>query len=319
MDEWDIWQEEQEEAKELEAYFRNFYAREDDDNFIKSYNTIKQAAKHIDAGEYKEFEKIDLSKIDYMIYPHFGMLGGELIRDDGTELSNVDIAHWAITNEVKSLAGIKYLHEKGIIPDPNRYFTCDQSLLSASAEQLEFYVANGANINAIENTAECGFEYDENLSILDKAVFNGYPQSYVNKLIELGGQRGCKKSGNAIHSIISALSYPDRDEVLSDFKLLNEKGMLKEEEKAAIAVELSWTRNPSNEEKNLISKVSSLKNKNIDYLQLKMDMVREKLGHETGKTADTKTGEIHQEHHDTARRQSYISKQIMNLKKQNDK
>ena len=52
-----------------------------------------------------------------------------------------------------------------------------------------------------------------------------------------------------------------------------------------------------------------------DMLQLKMDILREKMGDKTGKTADTKTGKIDDEHSDTAQFQTEISKVLIAAKR----
>ena len=51
----------------------------------------------------------------------------------------------------------------------------------------------------------------------------------------------------------------------------------------------------------------------VDYLQLKMDMLKKELGDKMGKTADKKTGKINKEHHEIADRQVFIAKEIMKM------
>jgi len=48
-----------------------------------------------------------------------------------------------------------------------------------------------------------------------------------------------------------------------------------------------------------------------DSLQLKMDLLRERLGDKVGKTADVETGRITEEHQETAKTQVEISKALM--------
>lgn len=52
-----------------------------------------------------------------------------------------------------------------------------------------------------------------------------------------------------------------------------------------------------------------------DRLQLKVDMLREKLGDKVGKTADVKTGKVTAGHRKTAKEQTEITKAIMKAKR----
>lgn len=52
----------------------------------------------------------------------------------------------------------------------------------------------------------------------------------------------------------------------------------------------------------------------VDYLQLKMDMLRAELGDKVGQTADKKTGKITKEHIEIAQRQTFLAKQMMKIR-----
>lgn len=54
--------------------------------------------------------------------------------------------------------------------------------------------------------------------------------------------------------------------------------------------------------------------KEIDYLQLKMDMLKKELGDKVGKTADKKTGKVDGTHHEMADSQVFIAREIMKMK-----
>lgn len=54
--------------------------------------------------------------------------------------------------------------------------------------------------------------------------------------------------------------------------------------------------------------------KEVDYLELKMNMLRKELGDKMGQTADKKTGKVGDEHHDIANRQVFIAKEIIKMR-----
>ena len=63
---------------------------------------------------------------------------------------------------------------------------------------------------------------------------------------------------------------------------------------------------------------SNIKKIEQDSLQLKMEVVRAKLGSKIGKTGESSTGEVTSEHRNIAKQQTDISKHIMLLKKKRD-
>ena len=258
-----------------------------DDSIVNSYYKIKQAAKYIDSGEYDKFEKMDFKDIDEGIFNNF-------LPHHVTLPIDTDRLPYIIMNEVQTLEGAKYLDKKGLIPAD--YFSNKklETIFSASTEQLEFYVAKGANINSAINTLDYGFHYDERLSVLDRMVFDFAVDkcslSHINKMIELGAQRGCKKEGNAVHTLMeNFMMARDYDIFLPKLRLLNEKGMLKDEEKIVIALHLPQ-KYKSMEQEFAVSKKDK-----VDFLQLKMDLLREKIDYKMGKTDQysDETAKIH--------------------------
>ena len=258
-----------------------------DDSIVNSHYKIKRAAKYIDSGEYDKFEKMDFKDIDESIFNNFLPNHFILPIDE-------DRLPYIIMNEVKTLEGAKYLDKKGLIPAD--YFSNKklETIFFASTEQLEFYVAKGANINSAINTLDYGFHFDERLSVLDRMVF-GFPDdncslAHINKMIELGAKRGCQKNGNAVHTLMREFMMArDWDIFLPKLRLLNEKGMLKDEEKIVIALSLPQKY------KSMKQEFAVSEKDKVDFLQLKTDLLREKIDYKMGKTDQysDKTTKIH--------------------------
>lgn len=59
---------------------------------------------------------------------------------------------------------------------------------------------------------------------------------------------------------------------------------------------------------------SKYEKQEVDYLQLKMNMLRAELGNKVGQTADKKTGKSTKEHQETAQRQMFLAKQMMKIR-----
>lgn len=62
--------------------------------------------------------------------------------------------------------------------------------------------------------------------------------------------------------------------------------------------------------------ISQKRPQQIDFLNLKMDLLREKLGNKVDKTADIKTGKVTDEHREIAKQQVEISKAIIKAKRE---
>ena len=268
-----------------------------------SYYKIKQAGEYIDSGQYDKFEKMDFKDIDGRLFNNFLIFHSALPAD-------ADRVPYLIMNEVKTLEGAKYLEKKGLIPSD--YFSNQklENIFKASTEQLGFYAAKGANLNSAINTVDSGFDFSERLSVLDRMVFydctNTYSLAHINKMIELGAQRGCKKSGDAIHTIVQSFAVATDTEsdalFLSKLKLLNEKGMLTDEEKAVIVLHLPQKYKSMAQE----FAVSEKGKEKIDALRLKKALLQEKIGEDVGKT--------NQYSDETAKTHIKTAKQVMKFK-----
>lgn len=125
-------------------------------------------------------------------------------------------------------------------------------------------------------------------------------------MIELGAQRGCKKSGDAIHTIVQSFAVATDTEsdalFLSKLKLLNEKGMLTDEEKAVIVLHLPQKYKSMAQE----FAVSEKGKEKIDALRLKKALLQEKIGEDVGKT--------NQYSDETAKTHIKTAKQVMKFK-----
>lgn len=226
-----------------------------EDATIKATETkFDLAAKFIDSEQYNKFESMGFHHLNQ------GLLKDYEIRLGGSANSQVP---YLVMDRVETLKGAEYLVDNNIIK--SNYFTDDTrgSIATASLEQLEYFVNKGANINAVVDTWQYG-EESENRTILDRHILNNKEESleYMKKIIELGGKRS---DGELIIGACHEFSY-DRavpKEFLEKIKLLDENGMLNKYDRKSVKEAISDTP---------------------DYLQLKMDTLRERLGDKLGKT-----------------------------------
>ena len=118
------------------------------------------AAKFIDEGRYDEFQEM---------------------RDKGFDsLDEENYFHQPLIYCVRTLKGAEYLDQKGLIPEG--YFTAnthdDPILLGASSEQIDFYIAHGADVNAENYNGD---------RVLNLMLYDSYPIEMVKKVYQAGG------------------------------------------------------------------------------------------------------------------------------------
>ncbi len=119
------------------------------------------APKYIDKGRYQEFEKMVEKGFD----PLSKYVGSYLIDD------------------VRTLSGAEYLDKKGLIPEG--YFTEydekieEPPLFRASLEQIDFYIAHGADATAENNMGQ---------TLPDKMIYSACPVESIKKVCEAGGR-----------------------------------------------------------------------------------------------------------------------------------
>ena len=123
-----------------------------------SEDKILQAAELIDAGKYKEFQ---------------AMVDKEEFKNESELIELVD--------NVKTLSGIEYLEKEKLIPDG--YFTeyenqFNPPLYWAYPEQIDFYIAHGADVNAEDQFGQ---------TLLHQMVYASRPAESIDKICKAGG------------------------------------------------------------------------------------------------------------------------------------
>ncbi len=113
------------------------------------------AAKFIDEGRYDEFQEMREKGFD----PLYQGYGPEYLLD-----------------VVKTLAGAEYLEKEKLIPDG--YFTeYDKRLYRAYPEQMDFYIAHGADVNAEDSFGR---------TVLDNMIYASRPVESIKKVYQTG-------------------------------------------------------------------------------------------------------------------------------------
>ena len=131
---------------------------------------LMRAAKLIDAGRYDDFEEMKKK-------------GFYEMRD------------FSLLDYVTTLSGAEYLEKQNLIPEG--YFTDSRKdfpvLSKASSEQIDFYIAHGADVNA--SPYDC-------CSLLDWMIIRGDSVDDVKKVFDAGG-RSYKSTAQLLNEIIN--------------------------------------------------------------------------------------------------------------------
>ena len=187
------------------------------------------AAKFVDSEQYDKFENMSFEHVnkDFFVDEDEDVAS---VTEYATE--GIDEISSAIMQRVKTLKGAQYLVDNGKIQ--SEYFTNDYmgALNNASLEQLEFFVKQGANINAGAAIDMPYGELSQDYTLLDLYTEMDTPESleYMKEIIRLGGQRmNCEFIPYYLdnHNNITKL-YAEK------FLLLSQSGMLNDREKHSL-------------------------------------------------------------------------------------
>lgn len=231
---------------------------------------LSLAAKFIDSEQYDKFESMSFEHMDKDFFVEKDPEMEEIMEYNTKGIDNISSA---IMQRVRTLKGAQYMVDNGKIQ--NEYFTNDYmgALNTASLEQLDFFVKQGANINAGAAMVMPYGELSEDFTLLDFYTQEDTPESlaYMKEIIRLGGRR-------EDYCYIS--DYLHNNENISSLfakklMLLNDSDML------------------SASEQNTLRRI-------MDPLQFKIDILREKIGDKLGKT-DKYSKEEAKTHIDTAK------------------
>ena len=139
---------------------------------------LSLAAKFIDSEQYDKFENMNFKNINNDILEYCGPILG--LDIEGTTHYLSEIYHRA-----KTTKGAQYLENNNFIP---RKLNNPRAIRNASEDQLEHYIKNGADINAVLDTWEYGYKDTQEQTLLDFALMSpSYSLSHMKKIIELGG------------------------------------------------------------------------------------------------------------------------------------
>ena len=250
---------------------------------------ISKAAKFIDEKKYDEFQKMN-----------FG---------------NDDMA--SITDNVWTLDGIEYLDKKGLIPE--EYFSKKEVIFNSSPEQVDFYISKGARVNDSQKFWNYEDDCEEEVTFLDLTIEDSrYSAENVKSVIDAGGKFA--------YGVVDVDSLFDkygmmRDDTVAKIKVLNEAGLIDQNDKKILIDRLPISN------ADVIAKLANPNSEGTDYLQMKADILKEKIaeqrfrmkGSPIGKTGDSQNVEINGKHRVTARRQSVLMYALMKEKNEQQK
>lgn len=250
---------------------------------------ISKAAKFIDEKKYDEFQKMN-----------FG---------------NDDMA--SITDNVWTLDGIEYLDKKGLIPE--EYFSKKEVIFNSSPEQVDFYISKGARVNDSQKFWNYEDDCEEEVTFLDLTIEDSrYSAENVKSVIDAGGKFA--------YGVVDVDSLFDkygmmRDDTVAKIKVLNEAGLIDQNDKKILIDRLPISN------ADVIAKLANPNSEGTDYLQMKADILREKIaeqrfrmkGSPIGKTGDSQNVEINGKHRVTAWRQSVLMSALMKEKNEQQK
>ena len=241
---------------------------------------ILKAAKLIDKEEYNEFKKMNFGNDDMI----------------------------SITNEVRTLKGIEYLDKEGLIPE--KYFSNEEVIFASSPEQVDFYISKGARVNDTQKFWNYEDNCEEKLNFLDLVVSDcRFSSQNVESVIKAGG----KFAYNVIdfQDLEKGLIKKKKKKMVDKIKVLNKANMLDNDTKQS-TIELL-----SSSYADTVALLANPQQVGVDYLQLKSEILKNKLSKKNrktahlGKTGDIKTGEVREEHKNVAQKQAKISKALM--------
>lgn len=277
-----------------------------------SEGKILQAAELIDAGKYDEFQA--------------------MVDKEGFKIES------ELIDEVKTLSGIEYLEKEKLIPDG--YFTeYDKRndyppLYKAYPEQIDFYIAHGADVNAEDQFGQ---------TVLHHMVYSSRPAESIDKICKAGGSSdenllglllervtsdydyqliyyGEKSIERSLENIAVLLKNGYKPDYYNSYVPRDKKGNFLYDGKYDVVNEnreffdkILGNKKLTEQYPELIDKILSYEEK--DYLQDKLNVLRKKLGDKVGKTAD-KTGKVTDEHREIAKQQVEISKALIKAKRE---
>lgn len=282
------------------------------------YAKLTSAAELIDAGEYDKFEKMDFSDIEKMSADDIGIKPSEW--------------PFKLMDEVKTLSGLNYMVEKGLIGD--EYFK-HRSVWEASPEQLDYYIKSGAKINTIRETYSLHNDCKQEESFLDFIMKNdSYSAEHVDSVIKAGGiprlgyfdvfsftewlKRipGEEKDFYNVHDVnfgipFGALIRKERvsQQNLEDkIRVLNNAGYLEKYDRELLM------RFPFSD--SLQDDLRHSDSPELDPLEIKLKRLKASVGDRLGKTGDSTTGE--QKNLLAAKKQTEMAKKVMMVKRYKD-
>ena len=268
---------------------------------------ISEAAKLIDCGEYDGFKKIDFSNAE---------IPSELYFD--------------IMEEVKTLSGAEYMVETGLVSQ--EYFKRGGAIFEASSEQIDFYIKSGADVNAIKTTDHWFHHTEGKTSYLDYILlFDNYSPENVETVIKAGGlpTLGYFNSKGFVKNLVfnpceekeayhlddvlfhkgrRAFFNPMDQKNLEDkIRVLNKYGLLDDFDRKYL-MRLPFSSSLMNE---LRDDGQTLDPLFIKQKKLEIEMKHERLG----KTGDSTTGEINDQHRNVGKKQTDAAKRLIQIKR----
>ncbi len=250
------------------------------DDTTEALDLTAQIIEHQD-GKNVDIEKLhDLTK--EVIY-HGGLLGAEDAIDR--------IDYFDFYMEVRK----EHVTDENVNRESNGNSFLESSLYSSkSPETIQSIIDKGGKFREWENLADISW-----------MLVNRLTSDYKGQLEKYGENSVKNNLGNLAVLIETGLieKPKDLDKLISNPELF--------EKYPDIMNKLFEGDKDLQAKLDNVKNREELKGKKDDYLQDKLNLLRERLGDKLGKTADVKTGEVTDEHRKIAKQQVEISKAIM--------